>query len=72
VPAAHHAGFIDHLALLSAAFRGWQDTVEGLTTMPQPLQFFDGPTWPENWSEVDRKGLPAEGTTDGPRECPSS
>jgi hypothetical protein len=41
VPVSQHAGFIDHLAELSAAFWGWQEEVGGLTTMPQRLRFFD-------------------------------
>jgi hypothetical protein len=42
VPYEQHAGFIDHLAQLSAAFWDWTDTVEGLTTMAERLRFFDG------------------------------
>jgi hypothetical protein len=38
VPEAQHDGFIDHLAELSAAFWGWQDTL-GLTTMNQRVRF---------------------------------
>jgi Phosphotransferase enzyme family len=41
VPVAHHAGFVDHLAELSAGFWGWEDTVGGLTTMAERLRFFD-------------------------------
>jgi hypothetical protein len=36
-----HRGFVDHLAELSAAFWGWQDTVGGLATMAERLRFFD-------------------------------
>jgi hypothetical protein len=41
VPATQHANFIDHLAQLSAAFWGDEDTVAGLTTMAERLRFFD-------------------------------
>jgi len=41
VSAAQHQGFINHLAQLSATFWGWEDTVGGLTTMPERLGFFD-------------------------------
>jgi len=41
VPAAQHAGFINHLAELSSTFWGWQDDVGGLTTMPERFRFFD-------------------------------
>lgn len=34
-----HAGFIAHMAALSAAFWGWEDQV-GLTTMAQRIRFF--------------------------------
>jgi hypothetical protein len=40
VPRAQHEGFIDHLAELCAAFWGFEDTVGGLTTMPERLRFF--------------------------------
>lgn len=43
VPAAHHEGFLDHLAQLSAAFWGFEDTIGGLTTMVERLRFFDLP-----------------------------
>jgi hypothetical protein len=43
VPAAHHEGFVDHLAQLSAAFWGFEDTLGGLTTMAERLRFFDLP-----------------------------
>ncbi|HUI02834.1 MAG TPA: phosphotransferase [Acidimicrobiales bacterium] len=43
VPVAHHEGFLDHLAQLSAAFWGFADTVGGLTTMTERLRFFDRP-----------------------------
>jgi hypothetical protein len=39
VPASQHAGFMDHMAALAAAFWGWQDKI-GLTTMAQRLRFF--------------------------------
>ena len=39
VPPGQHAGFIAHLAALSAAFWGWHDDI-GLTTMAQRLRFF--------------------------------
>jgi hypothetical protein len=39
VPDAQHAGFVEHLAALSAAFWGWDDPI-GLTTMGQRLRFF--------------------------------
>jgi len=38
---AQHQGFIDHLADLSAAFWGWEDSVGGLTTMAERIRFFD-------------------------------
>jgi hypothetical protein len=38
---SQHAAFIDHLAELSVAFWGWQDTVGGLTTMAERFRFFD-------------------------------
>jgi hypothetical protein len=41
VPEAQHRGFVDHLAQLTAAFWGWQDTVGGLTTMAERVRFFD-------------------------------
>jgi hypothetical protein len=41
VPQAQHEGFLDHLAQLSAAFWGLEDSVEGLTTMSERLRFFD-------------------------------
>jgi hypothetical protein len=41
VSLAQHAGFIDHLAQLSARFWGCEDTVGGLTTMEERLRFFD-------------------------------
>ena len=34
-----HARFIDHLAALCVAFRGWRDDL-GLTTMPERIRFF--------------------------------
>jgi hypothetical protein len=40
VPEAQHRRFVEHLAALSAAFWGWEDTVGGLTTMEQRLRFF--------------------------------
>ncbi len=40
VPEAHHRGFMEHQAALSAAFWGWEDTIGGLTTMEQRLRFF--------------------------------
>ncbi len=40
VPDAHHRGFMEHLAALSAAFWGWEDNVGGLTTMAERLRFF--------------------------------
>jgi hypothetical protein len=39
VPATQHEAFLRHLADLSCAFWGWQDTI-GLTTMDQRIQFF--------------------------------
>jgi len=39
VPAGQHAGFIRHMAALSAAFWDWEDDI-GLTTMAQRLRFF--------------------------------
>jgi Phosphotransferase enzyme family len=41
VSLTQHASFIDHLAELSAAMWGFQDTIGGLTTMTQRLRFFD-------------------------------
>jgi hypothetical protein len=41
VTEVQHARFIDHLAELSMAFWGWQDTVGGLTTMTERFRFFD-------------------------------
>jgi hypothetical protein len=38
-----HAGFIDHLAQLSATFWGFTDSIGGLTTMDARLRFFDAP-----------------------------
>jgi hypothetical protein len=43
VPAAHHVGFLDHLAELSAAFWGFEDTNGELSTMVERLRFFDRP-----------------------------
>ncbi|MDQ3946831.1 MAG: aminoglycoside phosphotransferase family protein [Actinomycetota bacterium] len=40
VPDAQHRGFTEHLAALSAAFWGWQDTIGGLMTIAQRLRFF--------------------------------
>lgn len=39
VPAWQHDSFLRHLADLSCAFWGWQDTI-GLTTMDQRIRFF--------------------------------
>jgi len=39
VPAAQHQGFIAHMADLSCAFWGWQDSI-GLTTMEQRIRLF--------------------------------
>jgi len=39
VPAGQHAGFIAHMAALSAAFWNWDDQI-GLTTMAQRIRFF--------------------------------
>lgn len=39
VPMDQHAGFIAHMAALSAAFWGWDDDI-GLTTMEQRLRIF--------------------------------
>jgi hypothetical protein len=39
VPSGQHAGFIAHMAALSAAFWGWDDDI-GLTTMAQRLRIF--------------------------------
>jgi len=39
VPPGQHAGFIAHMAALSAAFWEWDDDI-GLTTMAQRLRFF--------------------------------
>jgi hypothetical protein len=39
VPGSQHAGFIAHLASLSCAFWGWDDSI-GLTTMEQRIRFF--------------------------------
>src|ERR1700749_2464156 len=39
VPGGQHAGFIRHMAALSAAFWDWEDDI-GLTTMAQRLRFF--------------------------------
>jgi hypothetical protein len=39
VPASQHRGFIEHMAALSSAFWGWEDSI-GLTTMEQRLRFF--------------------------------
>ena len=39
VPPGQHAGFIAHMAALSAAFWEWDDNI-GLTTMAQRLRFF--------------------------------
>ena len=41
VSLAQHARFIDHLAQLSVAFWNFEAPVEGLTTMPERLRFFD-------------------------------
>jgi hypothetical protein len=38
---SQHAGFIDHLAQLCAAFWGFEDTIGDLTTMEDRLRFFD-------------------------------
>jgi hypothetical protein len=40
VSAAQHGGFVDSLAVLSATFWGWQDSIGGLTTMEQRVRFF--------------------------------
>jgi hypothetical protein len=39
LPDGQHAGFIAHMAALSAAFWDWDDQI-GLTTMPQRIRFF--------------------------------
>ncbi len=39
IPADTHARFVDHLAALCVAFRGWHDDL-GLTTMTDRIQFF--------------------------------
>jgi hypothetical protein len=39
IPPGQHAGFVAHLAALSAAFWGWEDDI-GLTTMAERLRFF--------------------------------
>ena len=41
VPGSQHAAFIDHLAQLSAAFWGFDDTIGGLTSTAERLRFFD-------------------------------
>ncbi len=41
VTLAQHAGFIDHLAQLSAGFWGFEDTAGDLATMEERLRFFD-------------------------------
>jgi hypothetical protein len=43
ITGVQHARFIDHLAELSVAFWGWQDTVGGLTTMDERFRFFRCP-----------------------------
>jgi hypothetical protein len=41
VPNVQHERFIEHLAELSVAFWGWQDTDGTLTTMSERFRFFD-------------------------------
>ncbi|MHB8681231.1 MAG: phosphotransferase [Acidimicrobiales bacterium] len=41
VPMEQHAGFVDHLAELSACFWGFRNTIGDLTSMTQRLRFFD-------------------------------
>jgi Phosphotransferase enzyme family len=43
VSEAQHAGFIEAMAELSAAFWGWTDSIGNLTTMAQRIRFFDRP-----------------------------
>ncbi|MBV9660895.1 MAG: phosphotransferase [Acidimicrobiales bacterium] len=43
VSPGQHEGFIDHMAQLSSTFWGFTDTIGGLTTMAERLQFFDAP-----------------------------
>ena len=40
VSAAQHAGFVEHLAEMSAAFWGWRDDIGGMSTMAERLRFF--------------------------------
>jgi len=55
VPLAQHAGFMEHMAALSARFWGWQDSI-GLTPMQHRVRFFA----PDNIAaELSRSDVPA-------------
>lgn len=56
VTLAEHAGFIDHLAELSAALWGFTDTIGGLVTMTERLRFFDGPNVARELAVADPPG----------------
>lgn len=52
-----HAGFIDHLARLSATFWGFEDSVGDLTTMEQRLRFFDATNVARELAATDPPGV---------------
>jgi hypothetical protein len=56
VPMAHHHNFLDHLAQLSAVFWGFEEPVDGLTTMTQRLRFFDLPNVARELAVADPPG----------------
>ena len=57
VTLAQHAGFIDHLAQLSASFWGFEDTVGDLTTMEERLRFFDATNVARELAVMDPPGV---------------
>jgi hypothetical protein len=56
VPLAQHAGFIDHLAQLSASFWDFEDTVGDLSTMEERLRPFDATNVARELAVVDPPG----------------
>jgi hypothetical protein len=52
-----HAGFIDHLAQLSADFWGFEDTVGDLATMEERLRFFDATNVARELAVMDPPGV---------------
>jgi hypothetical protein len=56
VTESQHAGFIDHLAQLSEAFWGFEDTTGDLTTMEERVRFFDLPNVARELAVADPPG----------------